>query len=90
MALHSIKRRKELLAHFTQAISDIYTGRKLPKTYIFTARCKNFTTVQEIKSDVVDGLFQAEEVGNKHFTALLLETLVKDQKSFFELFCKQA
>ena len=55
---------------------------------MFTARCKHVTTGREIDKEVVDGLFHAEEVGNKHFEAFLLEKLVEDKKSFFETFFK--
>ena len=73
-----------MLAHFAQAISDIHTVKKSTKTYMFTARFKHFTTGQEIDKEVVDGLFRAEEVGNKHFEAFLLEKLLEDKRSFFE------
>ena len=40
-----------------------------------------------IDREVVDDLFHAEKVGNKHFKDFL-EKLVEDKKSFFEPFCK--
>ena len=68
----SIKKRKELLTYFAQAISDIHTVKKLTKIYIFTARCKNFTTCREIDKEVADGFFHAEEVGNQTFLGFSL------------------
>ena len=68
----SIKKWSVLLAHFAQAISDIHTVIKSTKTYIFTARCERFTTGQETDEEIVDGLFHAEEVGNKYSEAFLL------------------
>ena len=59
-------------------------SKKIDKTYMFTARCEHFTTGQEIDKEVVDGLFRAELVGNKHFEAFLLEKLLEDKRSFFE------
>ena len=55
----SIRKQKELLTNFTQAISDIHTVKKLTKTYIFTARYKYkpFTTGRKIDKQVVDDLF---------------------------------
>ena len=63
----SIKKRKVLLAHSDQVMPDIHIGKKLTKNYIFTGRCKHFTTGREIDKEVVDELFHAEEVGNKYF-----------------------
>ena len=83
----SIKKLKELLAHFAQAIWDIHTVITSTKTYIFTAWCEHFTTDQEINK-VVDGFFHTKKVGNKHFEAYLLEKLVEDKKSFFQSFRK--
>ena len=67
------KETKELLTRFARAISDIHTGKKSTKSYIFAARWEHFTTGREIDKEVVDGLFHAEEVGNKYFKAFLLE-----------------
>ena len=89
----SIKKLKELLAHFAQAISDTHTVIKLTKTYIFTARCEHFTTDQEIEKEVIDAFFHTEKVGNKHFGAYLLEKLVEDMRiknHSFNLSVKQA
>ena len=72
----SIKKQKELLAHFTQAISDIHIVKRSIKTYIFTARDEHFTTDQEIDY--------------RYFEAFLLETLVEDKKSFFKPFFKSS
>ena len=58
----------------------------MTETYIFTARCKHFTTGREIGKEVVDGLFHEEDVGNKLSKAFLRETLVEDKKSLLEPF----
>ena len=84
----SINKQKELLDHLAQAISDSNTVKKSTKTYIFTARCEPLTTGREIDTEVVDSLFHAEEVGNKHFETFLLEKLVEDKKPFFKTFFK--
>ena len=45
----SIKKRKELLVHPTQAISDIDSPQKnRRKLHIFAARCDHLTTGREI------------------------------------------
>ena len=77
-----IRKGKELLAYFAQALSDIHTIKESTKTYIFIARYEHFTNDREIDVEVADGLIHAEEVGNKHFEVLFLE-LVEDKKSFF-------
>ena len=77
-----IRKGKELLAYFAQALSDIHTTKESTKTYIFIARYEHFTNDREIDVEVADGLIHAEEVGNKHFEVFLLE-LVEDKKSFF-------
>ena len=77
-----IRKGKELLAYFAQALSDIHTIKESTKTYIFIARYEHFTNYREIDVEVADGLIHAEEVGNKHFEVFLLE-LVEDKKSFF-------
>ena len=77
-----IRKGKELLAYFAQALSDIHTIKESTKTYIFIARYEHFTNDREIDVEVADGLIHAEEVGNKHFEVFLLE-LVEDKKSFF-------
>ena len=77
-----IRKRKELLAFFAHALSDIHTVKQSTKTYIFIARYEHFTNDREIDVEVADGLIHAEEVGNKHFEVFLLE-LVEDKKSFF-------
>ena len=77
-----IRKGKELLAYFAQALSDIHTVKELTKTDIFIARYEHFTNDREIDVEVADGLIHAEEVGNKHFEVFLLE-LVEDKKSFF-------
>ena len=65
---------------------DIHIGKKLTKNYIFTGRCKHFTTGREIDKEVVDELFHAEEVGNKYFQGFLQDKLGEGKKSFFEPF----
>ena len=45
-------------------------------------------TGREYNKEVVDGLFHAEEIGNKHFEAFFLGKLAEDKKYFFEPFCK--
>ena len=52
----------------------------------YTARCEHFTTRREFDKEAVDGLFQAEEAGNKYLEAFLREKLVEDKKSFFQPF----
>ena len=85
----SMKKWEELLAHFAQAISDIHIVKKnWKKKNIFIAGCEHFATSREIDKEVVDGLCHGQEVGNKYFKAFLLETLVEDEKLFFELFSK--
>ena len=84
----SKRKLKKLLVHFAQAVSNTHTVKKSTKTYIFTARCKYFTTGREIDKEYVDGLFHAEEVGNKHFEVHVQEKLVEDNKSYFQPFCK--
>ena len=84
----SIRKQKELLTNFAQAISDIHTVKNSTKTYTFTARYKPFTTGRKIDKQVVDDLFHGEKIGNKHFEASLLEKLLQNKNPVFELFCK--
>lgn len=86
----SIRKQKELLTNFAQAISDIHTVKKSTKTYIFTTRYKPFITGRKIDKEVVDDLFHGEKIGNKHFEASLLEKLLQNKKPVFELFCKRS
>ena len=86
----SIRKQKELLTNFAQAISDIHTVKKSAKTYIFTTRYKPFITGRKIDKEVVDDFFHGEKIGNKHFEASLLEKLLQNKKPVFELFCKRS
>ena len=49
---------------------------------------QTFPNGRKIDKEVIDGLFHAEEVENKHFEAFLLEKLVQDKKSFFQTYYK--
>ena len=84
----SIRKLKDLLVHFAQAISVIHKVKNSTKVFIFTY--EHFRTDREIDKKVVDGLFHAEEVGNKHFEAFLLEKLLKNKKSLFQSFCEES
>ena len=58
----SIKKRKELLAHFAQAISAIHTVRKSTKTYIFTARWNISQLVEKLIKKFLMVLFMKRKL----------------------------
>ena len=75
----------KLLAHFTQAINRHPYSKKINKNIHIHSKT-HFTTGREIDKEVVDDLFPAEEVGNKHFKYFLGKLVM--EKSLFELFYK--
>ena len=79
---------KETIGSFSSDYIGYHTVKKSTKTYIFTARCEHLTTGREIDKEDFNSLFHAKEVGNKHFEAFLLETLVEDKKPYSEPFFK--
>ena len=82
----SIKKRKKLLTHFTQAINRHRYSKKIGKNIHIHSKT-HFTTGREIDKEVVDDLFPVEEVGNKHFE-YFPDKFVMNKKSLFELFYK--
>ena len=63
-------------------------NKKVDKNWHIHSKMQTFPNGRKIDKEVIDGLFHAEEVENKHFEAFLLEKLVQDKKSFFQTYWK--
>ena len=80
----NLKKQKNLLAHFSQVLLDIYTVKKLTKTYIFTAKCEHFTAqlVEKLIKKLLMVFFMQRKLETKVSRLFSLENLVEHKNSF--------
>ena len=82
---------KELLAHSAQLISNVHTVNNWQELCLFTARCKHFTTGQEIEKEVVNSFLHAKEVEKKKHASRLFSNAsqLRIKNHFSNLFTMQ-
>ena len=78
------KETKGSVSSFQSGFIRHLYSKKIDKNLHIHSKMRTFhsTAGREIDKEVIDGIFHAEEIGNKSFEAFSLENLVEHKNSF--------